>query len=109
MNFIDQEKFSIVTRSNLHVLICLWANWCDECKKNASLLQNYSDNNGAKVFFMDWDANKSFFESLNICGVPILLLYENGKLKQRISGALTRKDIRQIIQKINNTNRSCLL
>jgi thioredoxin-like negative regulator of GroEL len=97
MQFIDQKSFISVIQKKKFTLISLWADWCDESQINADILQKFSDQNSIALYFINWDKNKDFLISKDAKGLPMLLVFNNGKCAQRISGILESKDLEALV------------
>ncbi len=93
MNFED------LINSEKPTLIDFHAEWCGPCKMMAPILQETKKALGDKVQIIkiDVDKNQSLAASLQIQGVPTLLLYQNGQLKWRKSGVVPKHELLKMI------------
>jgi thioredoxin len=97
------ENFDKLLKSTPVVLVDFNAKWCAPCKKMAPMLDELSAEykEKATVQKIDVDENKTLVTSLQIQGLPLLILYKNGKevwrkneytekpeLKEKIDAAL---------------------
>ena len=82
-----------VTKSPLPVLIDFWAVWCVPCKMIAPIVDQMAvDYAGRlKVCKMDVDKNLKVPAGFGVRGIPTLLLFKGGELKETIVG-VTPKD-----------------
>lgn len=89
------ETFNSVINSTLPVLVDFHALWCGPCKQMAPELQRFAQNNKGKlrVIKIDIDKNQQVAQQYNIQGVPTLILFKEGKVLWRQSGAMSSQQI----------------
>ncbi len=77
-----------VLKSDVPVLVDFWADWCAPCKMVAPVVEKiareYSDD--IKVTKLDVDKNQSTASRYNVMSIPTLLIFEDGREKDRIVG-----------------------
>ena len=103
-NTIDVTDVSFeaeVLKSRIPVLVDFWAEWCGPCKAIAPTLEAVAkDYQGrAKVVKLNVDQNISTPSRYNIKGIPTLLLFRDGVVKDQIVGTSTRENIAKVIDK----------
>jgi len=93
--------FKDIINSDVLVLIDFHAEWCGPCKTLAPIIKDVKQQLGGavKVIKIDVDKNPQLAGSLNVQGVPTLMIYKNGQLKWRQSGVLPAA---QIVNQIKN-------
>jgi thioredoxin len=92
MTLIDYNK---ITKSHKKVLIDFYAEWCAPCKKMKPYLDEFSIEmkEEVKVIRIDADANKSLIQELKIEGLPVLILYSEGKQTWRNDGFVEKTEV----------------
>lgn len=94
------ETFGGVIKNKQPVLVDFHATWCGPCKMMAPELQKFAQNNTGKlrVIKIDIDKNPATAQQFNIQGVPTLILFKEGKVLWRQSGAMSSSQISDAIK-----------
>ena len=94
------SSFFDIIKSNKPVLVDFHAEWCGPCKMMSPILKDVKETMGDKIKIVkiDVDKNQRLSASLNVRGVPTLVLYKNNAIVWRQSGVVQKNDI---ISKIN--------
>lgn len=89
------ETFKDLINSKQPVLVDFHATWCGPCKQMAPELKRFAKNNTGKlrVIKIDIDKNQPAAQQFNIQGVPTLILFKEGKILWRQSGAMSAQQI----------------
>jgi len=87
--------------SNGMVLVDCWAEWCGPCRMVAPILEDLSKELTGKVSIkkLNVDFNQKTAQALGIQSIPTLLLYKDGKLVDKVIGALPKKQILNFIDR----------
>jgi thioredoxin 1 len=99
---VTDVSFEIeVLESKIPVLVDFWAEWCPPCKAIAPTLEAWAkDYQGrAKVVKINVDQNIAVPSRYNIKGIPTLLLFRDGVVRDQIVGTSTRENIAKVIDK----------
>jgi len=95
----DQNFDAEVLQSDQPVLVDFWAAWCAPCRMIAptvdQVAQDYSGR--AKVVKLNVDDNRETSARFNIRGIPTLLLFKDGEVKDQIVGATSKDQISKLI------------
>jgi thioredoxin 1 len=96
----DQDFDAEVLQSEQPVLVDFWAAWCAPCRLIAptvdQVAQDFSGR--AKVVKLNVDDNREVSSRFNIRGIPTLLLFKDGEVKDQIVGATSKDQISRIIE-----------
>lgn len=78
---MTKEEYEKLLVSDKTIVIDFYAEWCGPCKKMAPYLEKLSKELANKVIIhrIDVDKNKSLFNALGYEGLPVVLVYKNGK------------------------------
>lgn len=81
------------------VLVDFWAAWCAPCRMLAPTIDQIAqDYDGkAKIFKLDVDHNAQTAARYQVKGIPTLLLFKNGEVKDQIVGATSKDNIAKMI------------
>jgi thioredoxin 1 len=100
-----KKSFSdLISNSQIPVLVDFYADWCAPCKTLSPIVQQVSsDLHGrVKVIKVNVDKNQSAAMKYGIKGVPTLILFKEGKILWRQSGAMPKKALQGSIEKFLN-------
>ena len=99
-NIFLMETFGEVIKNKQPVLVDFHATWCGPCKMMAPELKRFAQNNSDKlrVIKIDIDRNQQAAQQYNIQGVPTLILFKEGKVLWRQSGAMSAQQISDAVK-----------
>lgn len=94
------ETFTSIIKGEKPVLVDFFAEWCGPCKMMAPELKRFAEGNkeNLRVLKVDIDKNRQTASEFNIQGVPTLILFKEGKVLWRQSGAMTASQLEGLIQ-----------
>ncbi len=95
----DQNFETEVLNSAMPVLVDFWAAWCAPCRMLAPVVEAVADKyeGKAKVVKLNVDENMATSGKYNIKGIPTLLLFKGGVVKEQIVGNTTKDTISKMI------------
>ena len=90
-----------VLKSAVPVLVDFWAAWCVPCKMIAPTLEELGAEfaGKARIAKVNVDENKATAGRYGIRGIPTLLLFKGGEVKEQLVGVHPRNEIAQLINK----------
>ncbi|WP_018617401.1 thioredoxin [Segetibacter koreensis] len=99
MNTQVKETFRDIINGEKPVLVDFHAEWCGPCKMMKPILEELRQLMGdsIRILKIDVDKNQPIASSLNISGVPTLMLFKKGQTLWRQSGVVAAKQLQSII------------
>jgi thioredoxin 1 len=94
-------SFNDLINGDQPVLVDFHAAWCGPCKTMGPIVQEVKNALGdtVKVIKIDIDKNKAATEEFMVNSVPTFILFKNGEILWRQSGAIPKM---QLFQSIHN-------
>ena len=95
IEFTDANFEQEVLQSSLPVLIDCWAVWCGPCRMIAPIVEELAGEyeGKAKIRKLDVDNNPNVAMEYGIRSIPTLLVFDKGKIVDRIVGAVPKQKI----------------
>jgi len=90
----------IVTNKGTY-LVDFWAPWCGPCRLVAPIVEELASEykEQLKVGKINVDDHQVTAGKFGVMNIPTLLIFKDGELKERITGALPKPALKQAIDK----------
>lgn len=96
----DGNFQEIVLDAQIPVLVDFWAEWCAPCKTVAPILETLAGECDGKLVIakLNIDENPHTAQKYGIMSIPALLVFKNGKIVNKKTGAGTEAEFRSFIE-----------
>lgn len=96
VKYVTEQDFQEeVVSSQTPVLVDFTADWCQPCKMISPIVEQLAGqwNGKVKVVKLDADQNPAVMMQYGVMGLPTLMLFKSGEVKERITGYLPKDKI----------------
>lgn len=94
---ICNQEYSELIKSDKKVMVNFFAEWCAPCKKMAPYILKMQTElkDMLTIVRLDADKNKTIVDELKLDGLPVIIIYENGKEIWRNVGYISEADLKK--------------
>ncbi|MEO0046214.1 MAG: Thiosulfate sulfurtransferase GlpE [Bacteroidota bacterium] len=94
---ICDQEYNELVNSSKRVMIDFNAKWCAPCQKMKPYLLKMQEElkDQIKIVSLDADENKTIVNQLKLDGLPVIIVYENGKEVWRNIGYISEEELRK--------------
>lgn len=101
LEYVNTDSFrSQVLESATPVLVDFTAVWCGPCKMLEPILKELAEQwaGQVRILKVDVDQNAELAMQYNVMGVPTLMLFQGGKVIERLSGFQPKDRLLRVLQ-----------
>ncbi|GMT42466.1 MAG: thioredoxin [bacterium] len=97
--FTDDNFLDEVEKSDRLTIVDFWAEWCAPCRMIAPIVAELADENkeAIRVGKLNVDENPKTATKFGIRGIPTLLFFKDGKIREQLVGVRSKSEIQTII------------
>ncbi len=101
VTFTDSSFDTEVLQSQTPVMVDFWAEWCGPCKMLGPTIDQLADDYAGKVKIgkLNVDDNSATASRYNIRGIPAMLIFQGGQVKEQLVGAQPKDNIAKALNK----------
>ena len=90
---VTDTTFTETIQNHSLVVVDCWAPWCGPCRMVAPIIEEMAGDYAGRILFgkLNMDENRRVAIQYEIMSIPTLLVFKNGKLVDRIIGAMPRQ------------------
>lgn len=97
---VTAENLATLTQSGT-VIMDIWAPWCGPCKILSPMLAELEQElPGLTVIKQNVDEDKSIAERYKVQSVPTMVIFQNGKAVEKVTGVFPKPKLRRYLEKV---------
>jgi thioredoxin 1 len=84
-----------------NVIVFFYADWCGPCKVISPIIDELSSDYQGQVVFgkLNVDEAKDKTTELGVRNIPTILIYKDGQIVERNTGAVSKNQLKELIDK----------
>ncbi|KAF0094160.1 MAG: thioredoxin 1 [Puniceicoccaceae bacterium 5H] len=103
VNLNEANFEEVVTKSDKVVVVDFWAPWCGPCRTIAPILEQLAQEMSGEVQVtkVNVDENQALAQKFNVRGIPTLLFFKDGELRDQSVGLVQKEAIAKKVKELN--------
>ena len=99
---LDDTGFQQAKEKYGFIVFDFWATWCPPCRMMTPILQNLAKKHTSDMVFgkINTDDHSGTAQEFGISAIPTFLVFKNGELVDRITGAMPEADFEARLLKL---------
>jgi len=99
LNAYNFEEF--IKNASVPVIVDFWAEWCMPCKIMAPVMEELARDYTEKAIFarLNIDENLEVANRYNVMGIPLFIIFKQGRPVETIIGAVGRGPLEEALKK----------
>lgn len=108
LNINDSSFEHEVLQSSQFTIVDFWAPWCGPCKMIGPVLDDIASRfeGQLKVTKLNVDESSETSQRFGIISIPTLIFFRDGKIVDRITGAVSRSQLETRINRLLNVSQT---
>lgn len=100
---INEASFEkAVLQSPVPTVVDFWAAWCGPCKMITPVLNEIAKESRFRVTKVNVDDEPALQQRFNVRGIPTLLFFSGGEVRDQIVGVVPKKVIVEKLEKLSS-------
>ncbi len=101
LTFTDENFEAEVLKSDKPVVVDFWAEWCAPCHMMTPAVEAIAEEYAgrAKVGKLNVDESPSITARYQIRGIPTLLVFRNGEVREQYVGATSKDTLAKMLER----------